>query len=153
MTRFRTVYYEHRRPAEQQRAFPTGEAGFVVLGADGEWSAETEVWISPNSHCALRNHGVAEQLAELSSALGSIEGARDLLISPGRSENAAHLFYEADRKTYGDRYDFVVLEQELPEPVRYRVAIDNREYQQTLSRLQFLATRATRNGYGLRLSL
>ena len=36
---------------------------------------------------------------------------------------------------------------------RYRIAIDNREYQKTLSQLQFLASTAARYGHGLRLRL
>ena len=37
--------------------------------------------------------------------------------------------------------------------LEYRVAIDNREYQQTLSKQQFLATTAARHGHGLRIRL
>jgi len=153
MNEFRTVYYDHSRSPAEQPHFPTGEAGFVRLGHDGEWRADAEVWIGPNSHCALVKHGVAEQLARLPSLSGRIGEGRDALIGPAGSEDAARIFYAADRMTYGARFDFVAVERRLPEPIRYRVAIDNREYQQTLSRLQFLATRAARYGHGLRLRI
>jgi len=148
-----TVYYEHHRPASEQPAFPSGEAGPIVLGPDGAWSSEVEVWISPNSHCALVHHGVTDELNRLPCVQGRVGSGRDVLIAPAGSEDVAHIFYEADRKTYGARYDFLALAQEVPDPVHYRVAIDNREYQRTLSKLQFLATTASRHGYGLRLRI
>lgn len=149
----RIVYYDHSLPAERQPAFPCGEAGFVILSADGDWSAETEVWIGPNSHCALLQHGVADALSELPRVEGRVGGGLDALVPPAAAEAAARVFYEADRRTYGARYDFVAVVRELPERVEYRIAIDNREYQQTLSRLQFLATTASRQGHGLRIRL
>lgn len=149
----RVVYYDHALGAEHQAAFPRGEAGPVILRADGDWSAETEVWIGPNSHCALMRHGVADALSALPRVQGRVGGGLDALVPPASAEAAARVFYEADRRTYGARYDFVAHLQELPERIEYRVAIDNREYQQTLSRLQFLATTAARHGHGLRIRL
>ena len=84
---------------------------------------------------------------------GRAGSGRDLLLAPGAAETAAHIFYEADRKTYGASYDFLALAQEIPEAIHYRIASDNREYQQTLSQLQFLSTTAARHGRGLRIRL
>ena len=36
---------------------------------------------------------------------------------------------------------------EQPEPVEYRVRIDNREYQVTLARLRYLVSMASREGH------
>ncbi len=153
MSRVRTIYYDHARDAALQPAFPRGEAGPVTIAADGEWTAETRVWIGPNSHCALVHHGVGAALAALRGAQGRLGGGSDLLLPPSAAESVARLFYEADRRTYGASYDFLVLTRQAPEPIHYRVAIDNREYQKTLSQLQYLATTAARYGHGLRIRL
>ncbi|MEE2673806.1 MAG: hypothetical protein VX466_08430 [Myxococcota bacterium] len=153
MSRSRTIYYDHARGSDEQPAFPQGEAGSVIVESDGSWSSETEVQIGPNSHCALIHHGVADELTALPDARGHAGSGRDLLLPPGSAEAAAGIFYEADRKTYGARYDFLALAQEIPEAIHYRIAIDNREYQQTLSQLQFLSTTAGRHGRGLRIRL
>ena len=149
----RTVYYDHRCDASLQPAFPRGEAGPVILSPDGEWTAETQVWIGPNSHCALVHHGVVTRIAALPGpgGRGALGDGRDLLLPPSASEALARVFYEADRKTYGARYDFLAATGEGP--VHYRIAIDNREYQKTLSQLQYLSTTAARYGHGLRLRL
>jgi len=72
---------------------------------------------------------------------------------PGAAEDAAAIFYDADRRTYGGRFEFVVHRQEVPEPLEYRIVIDNRDYQRTLSRLQFLAMTAGRHGWAIHLRL
>jgi hypothetical protein len=149
----RTVYYDHERPAGEQPGFPQGEAGPVVVKLDGEWTTRTEVWISPNSHCALIHHGVAGDLNAIPECEGLAGSGRDALLPPSATEAVAGVFYEADRKTYGASYDFLAFEQDLPEPIHYRIEIDNREYQATLSRLQFLSTTAARHGYGLRIRI
>ena len=153
MKETRTVYFDHGRAPAEQRVFPCGEAGPVHLGADGEWSTETVVAIGPNSHCALLNHGVAAEIESHPAVEGSVGSGLDALVPPAAAEDLARIFYEADRKTYGARYDFVAFEQEIPEPVVYRIAIDNREYQKTLSQLQFLATTAARHGHGVRIRI
>ena len=151
MSEPRVVYYDHARPPDEQPLFPRGEAGPVIVAASGEWTAETEVLIGPNTHCALVNHGVTAMLNAIAGIEGTVGSGRDALVPPAAAEDAARVFYEADRKTYGARYDFLALAQEVPSVVHYRVAIDNREYQRTLSQLQFLATTAARHGHGLRL--
>lgn len=149
----RTIYYDHTRSPDEQPAFPRGEAGPVLVELDGSWTAETAVWIGPNSHCALVHHLVVDELSALPDAQGRAGSGRDLLLPPSSAEAVAHIFYEADRKTYGAAYDFLALAQEVPEPTHFRVAIDNREYQQTLSQLQFMSTTAARHGHGLRILL
>lgn len=154
MSQQRVVYYDHDLDADLQPLFPRGEAGPVVVLGDGDWSAETEVSIGPNSHCALLNHGVATMLNEISGIEGSVGNGLDALVPPAVAEAAARVFYEADRKTYGALYDFVAFAgSEGPECVCYRIAIDNREYQRTLSQLQFLCTTAARHGHGIRLRI
>ena len=153
MSEAHTIYYDHARDAEEQPAFPRGDAGPVIIESDGSWVSETEVRISPNSHCALVHHGVADELTALPDARGRAGNGRDLLVAPGSAEAVAHIFYEADRKTYGANYDFLALAQEVPKAIHYRIAIDNREYQQTLSQLQFLSTTAARHGRGLRIRI
>jgi hypothetical protein len=148
-----TVYYDHTRDASLQPVFPRGEAGPVVVTAAGEWRTETEVWISPNSHCALVHHGVAGWLTSLPLAQGTAGSGRDVLVPPASAEDVARIFYEADRKTYGATYDFLAFAQQVPQRIHFRVAIDNREYQQTLSQLQFMSTTAARHGHGLRIRI
>ena len=84
---------------------------------------------------------------------GRAGSGRNLLLTPGSAEAAANIFYQADHKTYGATYDFLALAQEIPEAIHYRIAIDNREYQRTLSQLQFLSMTAARHGRGLRIRL
>ncbi len=140
----RIVYYEPGDSADEQPGFPAGRAGFVVLGADGTLEVEPHVEIGPNSHAALLGHGVVEALNRLDGVEGPIARDVDAVIHAGALEDASRLLYEADRKTYGDTYEFVV---GCEAGVEYRIAIDNREYQRTLSRLQYLVTMASRNGH------
>lgn len=149
----RTVYYDHERGADAQPLFPRGEAGPVIVTLDGEWTTRTEVRVGPNSHCALVRHGVVDALNALPECHGVAGSGRDVLFPPSAADAVAGIFYEADRKTYGATYDFLAFAQEVPEPVHYRIAIDNREYQATLSRLQFMSTTAARHGHGLRIRL
>jgi len=149
----RTIYYDHARGAALQPAFPRGEAGPVLVAPDGEWIAETHVWIGPNSHCALVQHGVVARIAALPGGQGCLGDGRDFLLPPSAAETLAGIFYEADRKTYGARYDFRVEARGTQGTSCYRIAIDNREYQKTLSQLQFLASTAARYGHGLRFRL
>ena len=153
MSEPRTIYYDHARDPDEQPGFPRGDAGPVIVESDGSWISETEVQISPNSHCALVHHGVGDELAALPDARGRAGSSRNLLLTPGSAEAAANIFYQADHKTYGATYDFLALAQEIPEAIHYRIAIDNREYQRTLSQLQFLSMTAARHGRGLRIRL
>ena len=153
MSEPRTIYYDHARDPAEQPVFPCGEAAPVIVESNGHWTAQTEVWIGPNSHCALVRHGVADELTALPDAQGHAGSGRDLLLPPSSAEAVAHIFYEADRKTYGATFDFLALAQQVPAAIHYRIAINNREYQRTLSQLQFLSTTAAHDGCGLRIRL
>lgn len=148
----RVVYYDPGRADAAQPAFRSGEAGRLELLADGSFELETAFAISPNSCCALWGHGVVAELAPLAGG-GPIEPDREVLLTPSRLEEAAKVFYAADRKTYGARYEFVAARAAEPEPVEYRLVVDNREYQRALNRLQFLATWSARNGRAVWLRL
>ena len=123
----------------------TGEAGCVSLTAEGELELDTRVRLSPNSTHALLGHGVIEQLNALPIE-GTLGAGHEVLFPPAHLETARSLFFEADRKTYGAIYEFVVATHDDPEPIEYRVRIDNREYQSTLSHLTFLMSVASREG-------
>ena len=71
--------------------------------------------------------------------------------APGWYKRA--VFYEADRKTYGGAWEFVVGSDAGPDAAEYRWQIENREYQVTLVRLVDLATRASRYGHAVWLQL
>lgn len=153
VTAAKTIYYDHTRPAHEQPEFPTGEAGPVVVRARGEVVGETTVWISPNARCALVYHGAAAALASLPGWQGVVGNGTVAVVGPGGAEAVAEIFYEADRKTYGGQWDALARERVGPARIHYRIAIDNREYQRTLSQLQFMAMTAARSGHGLRLRL
>lgn len=140
----RIVHYDPDLPRDAQPGFPAGVAGFVVLAEDETLETRPEVDIDPNSHAALIGHGVIEALNALEGVEGPIERGRDAVIHAGALDEASRLLYEADRKTYGATYEFVVGRDADTE---YRITIDNREYQRTLSRLQYLVTLASRNGH------
>ena len=147
------VVYLHELADAPVPPFRRGEVGPVWIDARGELHAEAHLELSANSTHALLGHGVAGELDRLGLELGPLEAGRDALIPPGLLEEAIPLLYEADRKTYGGRFEFCVGRAEAPSPVEYRVRIDNREYQRTLARLQFLLTTASRHGWGVRLRL
>ena len=149
----RIVFYDHSRPENEQEGFRSGEAGLVVPNPDGGLDSDTGVSIAPNSLHALEQHGVVSELARLEFAIGSLLPRRDAVLSPTALEEAAHILYEADRKTYGDTWQFTIGRAEIPQPAEYRIVIDNREYQRTLARLQFLVTTAGRQGLGVRFRL
>ena len=142
--------------AETCPPFREGEAGVVWLDGDGVLETDTRVRISPNSYHSLFAHGVIDRLAKLPLLLpdlGPPGEERQAVISPAAMPDALRIFYDADRETYGVRHDLLVAEAFGEPPADYRVAVDNREYQRTLSQLQFLANQASRMGHGLRLQL
>jgi len=144
------VYYDHGAGDRPQPGFHTGVAGFVVLSAGGTLETEPRVRIEPNSHGALLGHGVIEALNRLPDVEGPIACDVDAVIHPGALAAASRVLYEADRKTYGATYEFVV---DRNYGTEYRVAVDNREYQRTLSRLQYLVSMASRLGHAVWLRL
>ncbi len=150
--RVRVVYFDHADAGREQRGFRWGEASRVEPQADGEWIARARVVVPPNSLHALYGHGVIDALNRLPIAFGPIAPGREAVLRPGALSEAARLLYEADRKTYGGSFEFVV-DEDPERAVVYRIAIDNREYQRTLSRLQYLVVLAGREGHALRLRL
>ena len=119
---------------------------------DEQWgfSGTTVVQIPPNALHALEEHGVVAELNALEFQTESIAAGRDAVLRPFALDDAAHILYEADRKTYGRTWEFVVGRYDGCE---YRIVIDNRGYQRTLSQLQFLVTSASRQGHGVRIRL
>lgn len=153
----RAVWFDRSRPEAPQAGFRSGEASLVVVGADGlpVVHPRTER-LSPNTTHALLGHGVAEALDRLGAGGGPVGSGRDALLLPGMAEPAARIFYEADRRTYGSEWRdvvFLAARSHGPLVVEYRIAVDNREYQRGLSRLQHLASLAAFHGHGLRLRI
>ena len=141
----RVVYLASGSRGPADALLRTGEAGCVSLTTDGALELDTRVRLSSNSTHALLGHGVIEQLNALPLE-GTLGGGCEVLFPPAHLEAARALFFEADRKTYGALYEFVVGTHDDPEPIEYRVRIDNREYQSTLSHLTFLMSVASREG-------
>jgi len=151
----RIVYFDHERGARNPAPFRSGDAGTVWVSAEGLMETDSRVPISPNSLHALLHHDVVARLNELGVEMGPIGLGEDALIVPAHATAAARVFYEADVKTYGARYDVLVAGGMVGETgvAEYRLVIDNREYQRTLSQLQFLCTGAARHGHGLRIRI
>lgn len=139
----RVVYLRPEQGQAPPEPFRCGEAGHVWVEAGGRIHRDTRVRLSANSTHALLGHGVVEALGRLRLE-GSFESGLPVLLPPDVLEEAAGLLYEADRKTYGGRFEFVAGHGR--DGTEYRIRIDNREYQRSLSRLQFLLTSASRQG-------
>lgn len=125
--------------------YRSGTAGFVRVGSDGHFEMETRVRISGNSTHALIGHGVVDALNELDIE-GTIGTGAPALFRPSLLDGARSILYEADRKTYGGAWEFVVHREEGSEVVEYCVAVVNREYQVTLVRLIDVFHQASRVG-------
>ncbi len=147
----RVVYFDHSAQTENPSApFRIGEAGFVWVDENGDMTSDTRVLIPPNTVHALHAHGVIEQINALDLSFGPLGEGREAVVAPGTVEDVTRIFYEADRMTYGQVHDLCVAAIDGTE---YRIVIDNREYQRTLSRLQFLSGTAARLGRGLRFRI
>jgi hypothetical protein len=120
-----------------------GSAGFVVPTTDGRLVVDTRLQLSANSTHALMGHGVLDLLNEL-PLQGRLDTGLQVVIPPAQLESARQVFYQADEQTYGRSYEFSV--GEAVDGVSYRIRIDNREYQHTLSGLQFLLRTASHDG-------
>ena len=149
----RVVYYDHAAAERPQTGFRSGAADRVVTGADGLLEPESAVLIPPNSLHALVGHGVVRRLDALPRVYGRIALGDEAVLRPTALSDASRILYEADRDTYGAVHEFVTHAAAGPDPVEYRIVIDNREYQRTLARLQYLVTLAGREGYAVRLRL
>jgi hypothetical protein len=133
--------------------FFCGEAGVVWVGGEGFVQTDTRVHISPNSLHALHGHGVVDRLNALRLEVGQIGKLRDAVIAPGDTPAALRIFYEADRFTYGAVHDLLVERRDRQGPSEYRLRVDNREFQRTLSQLQFMSSTAAHMGHGIRLRI
>jgi len=150
------IYYDHSTADSAQPEFRSGEAGLVHPDPDGGFHSDADVQIGPNSLHALLHHGVVEALARLPHALGSMDPGSDTIIQPTALDAAVGILYEADRMTYGRTWEFVVQGGDADDrnsDTELRIVIDNREYQRTLARLQFLVTTASHRGLGVRFKL
>lgn len=145
---------EGPRAGRDPVALRTGSAGFVYVDADGTVSDDLRLRLSANSTYALLGHGVVDALNAL-PLQGTLGRGRKVLIPPRDLEAARELFYRADARTYGRRYEFVVdgefvraANEGGPETTgtELRIRIDNREYQNTLSGLQYLLRTASHEG-------
>jgi len=144
------IYYDHSASDSEQVGFRSGDAGFVMPDAAWGFVTNSVVAIGPNALHALEQHGVVDALNALEFQTGSIAPGRDAVLRPAALDAAAHILYEADRKTYGRTWEFVIGRRDGWE---YRIVIDNRGYQRTLSQLQFLVTSASRQGFAVRFRL
>jgi hypothetical protein len=152
-------YLSPREWGDPPPPYRTGEAGYVWLGPSGDLHTDTRVALSANATHALLGHGVVDALNALPLD-GRLGQGLEVMVPPASLEDARSLFYEADRKTYGARYEFMVASSEHDDRsaspgcvVEYRIRIDNREYQRTLTRLTYLMTMGSREGRGVWLRL
>jgi len=136
----------------------SGSAGCVYAGNDGGFATDLRIELSANATHALIGHGVVDALNELPLE-GRLGNGLEVLIPPAQLDAARQLFYLADEKTYGRSYEFVVdpdvdsddinrraSPDDVEGDVEYRIRIDNREYQNTLSGLQYLLRTAAHEG-------
>jgi hypothetical protein len=144
----RVVYLDPGAHDAPRAPLRRGEAGLLSLAGDGGFDTDVRVQLSPNSVHALFGHGVVDELNRLPLE-GTIGEGAPAVIPPAALEDARDLFYQADRKTYGGAWEFVVGRTDGSAPVQYRLRVDNREYQVTLVRLVDLATRASRYGHAV----
>lgn len=147
------VYFDHERAAEPDPPFRRGDAGVVWVGGEGVIEFDTRVEISANSLHALHGHGVVSRLNGLALLVGPIGRQRDAVVAPASCEAAMRIFYDADRFTYGARHDVLVEAAPCAGAPEYRLVVDNREFQRTLSQLQFMCSGAARRGQGIRLRI
>jgi hypothetical protein len=144
----RIVYVDPDEPETPPALLPTGEAGLLVLAADGRLDVEPRVALSPNSVHALTGHGVIDALNRL-PVEGALGGGAPAVLPPAVLDDVRRVLYDAERNTYGRTWEFVLDRTGDPEPVEYRARIANREYQVTLLRLIDLAGLASREGHAV----
>lgn len=144
----RVVYLSEEEPAASEVSLRSGEAGFLIIDEAHQFVAEPRMQLSANTTHALLGHGVVAQLNEL-PLQGRLGAGLDVIIAPGELDRAIEVLYEADTKTYGAEFEFVIavdaIDAGTPD-IEYRIQIDNREYQHALSGLQYLLRTAAHEG-------
>lgn len=148
----RRIYLGPEEFDDPPSPFRSGEAGLVWLGADGTLKTDTRVRLSANATHALVGHGVMDALNDLPLE-GRLGEGRDVIVPQQALEAASALLYEADRRTYGGTWEFVVARSRGAEALEHRVRVDNRDYQRNLLRLTDLLALASRRGHAARLRL
>jgi hypothetical protein len=150
----RVVWFDPATSADPPRPFRAGEVSSFEWGED-DVMTRSRVTVAPNSLHALYGHGVVDALNRLPLALGPIAPRADAVLRATALSEASRILYEADRSTYGRTWEFTVGGDATngDADIEYRIAIDNREYQRTLSRLQYLVVLAGREGRAVRLRL
>jgi len=133
--------------------FRTGEAGHVWIGADGAPETDTQVRLSANTTHALLGHGVVNALNRLPLEMGPLGSGGDVMIPQAQLDEASAILVEADRMTYGGTYEFCAGALPADPAVGCFVRVNNREYQRSLARLQFLVGTASRQGHAVRLRI
>lgn len=127
-----------------------GSVGVVVPTTDGSLATEARLRLSANSTHALIGHGVLDRLNEL-PLQGRLGTGLKVLILPSQLESVRQVFYRADERTYAGDFEFAV--GDPVDGVEYRIRIDNREYQHTLSGLQFLFRTASYEGLAVWMTI
>ena len=130
--------------------FRAGAGGRVWLSERGELETDERVRLSANTVHALEGHGVLDALNRLPLEMAKLGEGRDVLVPQAALDEVADILTEADRKTYGAQYEFVVAREHGAE---YRIRIENREYQRALARLRDLVVQAGRQGFAVWLRI
>ena len=146
----RLIYLEPEQFDAPPAPFRTGAGGRVWLSERGELETDERVRLSANTVHALEGHGVLAELNRLPLELGRLGEAREVLVPQAALDDAADILTEADRKTYGASFEFVIARDARNE---YRVRIENREYQRALARMRDLIVAAGRQGFAVWLRI
>ncbi len=146
----RVIYLEREQFESPPPPFRTGAGGRVWMSEKGELETDERVRLSANTVHALLGHGVVDALNRLPLEMGKLGEGREVLFPQATLDEAADILTEADRKTYGATWEFVVARDAEAE---YRVRIENREYQRALARLRDLIVAAGRHGQAVWLRI
>jgi hypothetical protein len=146
----RVTYLEPEQFDAPPPPFRVGAGGRVWLSERGELETDERVRLSANTVHALEGHGVLGELNRLPLELGKLGEGRQVLVPQAALDDAADVLTEADRKTYGATFEFVVARDAACE---WRVRVDNREYQRALARLRDLIVAAGRQGFAVWLRI
>lgn len=146
----RVIYLQPEQFDAPPAPFRTGAGGRVWLSERGELETDERLRLSANTVHALEGHGVIAALNRLPLEMGALGEGREVLVPQAALDEAADILTEADRKTYGATWEFVIARDALAE---YRVRIENREYQRALARMRDLIVAAGRQGFAVWLRI